>query len=280
MIIWLASYPKSGNTWLRSIVSALIHTDNGIFNFNLLKKIQQYPSRKFFQDFTINFDNVNDISRYWILTQNKINLDNEVKFFKTHNLNCKINNNSFTDKFNTLATIYIVRDPRSLVLSISNHYSKTIEEAEKFLTESKIISGSQKKEDAENQIATLIGTWKENYNFWTKKNSNLLLIKYEDLLNNIDNEIEKIASFLANYIKIELNESKKKNIIETTKFENLKKMENAGLFTENAFDKNNNKKVMFFHKGPENDWKKALDKDLQNKIESNFINEMKELKYI
>ena len=206
MIIWLASYPKSGNTWLRSIVSALIHTDNGIFNFNLLKKIQQYPSRKFFRDFTINFDNVNDVSRYWILTQDKINLDNEVKFFKTHNLNCKINNNSFTDKFNTLATIYIVRDPRSLVLSISNHYSKTIEEAEKFLTESKIISGSQKKEDAENQIATLIGTWKENYNFWTKKNSNLLLIKYEDLLNNIDNEIEKIASFLANYIKIELNE--------------------------------------------------------------------------
>ena len=57
--------------------------------------------------------------------------------------------------------------------------------------------------------------------FWKKKNSNLLLIKYEELLNNIDNEIEKIASFLANYIKIELNEFKKKNIIETTKFENF-----------------------------------------------------------
>ena len=82
------------------------------------------------------------------------------------------------------------------------------------------------------------------------------------------------------YHFLELNEFKKKNIIETTKFENLKKMENAGLFTENAFDKNNNKKVMFFHKGPENDWKNALDKDLQNKIENNFINEMKELKYI
>ena len=179
-----------------------------------------------------------------------------------------------------MATIYIVRDPRSLVLSISNHYSKTIEESEKFLTESKIISGSKNKKDAENQIATLIGTWKENYNFWTKKNSNLLLIKYEDLLNNIDNEIEKISEFLNKYVKFELNEFKKKNIIETTKFESLKKMENEGLFTENAFDKNNNKKIMFFHKGPQNDWKDALDKNLQNKIESNFINEMKELKYI
>jgi hypothetical protein len=280
MIVWLASYPKSGNTWLRAIVSALIHTENGIFDFSLLKKVQQYPSRKFFKDFTTNFDNINDVSKYWILTQNKINLNKEIKFFKTHNLNCKINNNSFTNKFNTLATIYIVRDPRSLVLSISNHYSKTIEESEKFLNEPKIISGSQKKKDLENHIATLIGTWKENYNFWTKKNSNLLLIKYEDLLNNIDNEIEKIAGFLNKYVRFKLDEFKKKNIIETTKFENLRKMESAGLFAENAFDKNNNKKVMFFHKGPENNWRDLLDKDLQKKIESNFLSEMKELKYI
>ena len=38
MIIWLASYPKSGNTWLRSIVSALIYTKDGLFNFNVLIK--------------------------------------------------------------------------------------------------------------------------------------------------------------------------------------------------------------------------------------------------
>ena len=169
MIIWLASYPKSGNTWLRAIISSLVYTGDGVFNFKLLKRIEQYPSRKFFEKFKINFNNINDVSKYWSETQNKISLNNEVKFFKTHNLNCKINNNSFTDKFNTLATIYIVRDPRNLVLSISNHYSKTLEDSEKFLNEPKIISGSQGKEGAENHIATLIGTWKEHYNFWTKK---------------------------------------------------------------------------------------------------------------
>ena len=40
MIIWLASYPKSGNTWVRSIISSLVYTKEGIFNFDLLRKIQ------------------------------------------------------------------------------------------------------------------------------------------------------------------------------------------------------------------------------------------------
>ena len=39
MIIWVASYPKSGNTWVRSIISSLIYTKDGIFDFPSIKKI-------------------------------------------------------------------------------------------------------------------------------------------------------------------------------------------------------------------------------------------------
>ena len=41
-IIWIASYPKSGNTWLRAIISALLYASKGEFNFNLLKLIEQF----------------------------------------------------------------------------------------------------------------------------------------------------------------------------------------------------------------------------------------------
>ena len=51
MIIWLASYPKSGNTWIRSLLSAYLYSDDGIFNFDLLKKIQQFPSKTHFDFF-------------------------------------------------------------------------------------------------------------------------------------------------------------------------------------------------------------------------------------
>ena len=59
MIIWLASYPKSGNTWLRSIIASLLYTNDGVFNFNLIKRIRQFPSRKTFKDFTENFNDIN-----------------------------------------------------------------------------------------------------------------------------------------------------------------------------------------------------------------------------
>ena len=48
MIIWLASYPKSGNTWVRSFLSAYYFSEKGIFNSDLLNNIKQYPSSDFF----------------------------------------------------------------------------------------------------------------------------------------------------------------------------------------------------------------------------------------
>ena len=51
MIIWLASYPKSGNTWVRSIIASLIYSSDGRFNFKLLNKIDQFPEKKYFKDF-------------------------------------------------------------------------------------------------------------------------------------------------------------------------------------------------------------------------------------
>ena len=45
MIIWCASYPKSGNTWVRAIISSLLYSENGIFNFNMLRKVSIFPKR-------------------------------------------------------------------------------------------------------------------------------------------------------------------------------------------------------------------------------------------
>ncbi len=279
MIIWIASYPKSGNTWLRSIIGSLLYSNDGIFNFQLIKNIKQFPSRSTLKDFTQNFNDINELSKYWILAQEKINLANEIKFFKTHNLNCAINNNPFTNKLNTLGTIYVVRDPRNLINSISNHYNKNNdEEAKNFLISQKILS-QQARDLKDNDIATLLGSWSDHYNFWTKKNSNLLLIKYEDLISNTESVMERIVIFLRKFMTVEVSPEKIKNIIRTTSFNNLKNLEEKGLFGENVYDTSKNK-IRFFNKGPSNDWTKVLDKKIQDDIEKVFGKEMKELGYI
>ena len=42
MIIWCASYPKSGNTWVRAIITSLLYSQDGIFNFNMLKNVDLF----------------------------------------------------------------------------------------------------------------------------------------------------------------------------------------------------------------------------------------------
>ena len=280
MIIWLASYPKSGNTWLRSLISGLMYSDDGVFNFNYIKKIKQFPSKEFFQDFTKDLYNIHEVKKYWILAQEKINLDNEVKFLKTHNLNCNIDNYSFSDKNNTLATIYIVRDPRNLVDSISNHFGKSIEESKNFILSPKVISTHKQTYSAGGEVITYIGSWQEHFNFWTKNTENLLLIKYEDLISDPHRELNKIINFLKKFCEVEANENKKQNLINSTSFESLKKMEQQGHFTESVFSKNSSKKIDFFNKGPNNIWKDNLQKDIQEEIELKLKKEMLELGYL
>ena len=277
MIIWIASYPKSGNTWLRSIITSLLYTTDGIFDFKLIKKINQFPTRNQFQEFTKNFNDINEISKFWLLDQDKINITEEIKFFKTHNLNCAVNNNSFTNRSHTLGTIYVVRDPRNLVNSIKNHYNKgNDEEAKNFLISKKILSRVPKDNEAD--IATLLGSWSDHYNFWTKRNSNLLLIKYEDLILDTKKELERIIIYLKKFMTVEINPEKIKNILSTTSFDHLKNLENKGLFNENVYDSKKNK-IRFFNKGPSNDWTKVLDKKIQDDIEKIFCKEMKDLGY-
>ena len=280
MIIWVASYPKSGNTWVRSIISSLIYTKDGIFDFSSIKKIDQYPQRRFLEYFTQDYNNIHEIKKHWITSQERINLDTKIKFFKTHHLNCKVDNYPFTNKECTRATIYIVRDPRNLIDSISNHFSKSIEESKKFLLTSKILSPGKEIELRGGNVITYLGSWKEHYKFWTKDNENLLIIRYEDLVKNIHHEIDKIVKFLRNFINFEISDTKKENIIKSTSFEALKKIEENGKFTENVFVSGSNEKVKFFNKGPNNNWQNTLPKNTKIELENELRNELTELGYL
>ena len=81
MIVWLASYPKSGNTLVRSILTSLIYSKDGNFNFNLLQKIDQYPLKKHFKGLTDKFGDLFELSKFWTISQDKLNLDKKIKFF-------------------------------------------------------------------------------------------------------------------------------------------------------------------------------------------------------
>ena len=279
MIIWLASYPKSGNTLLRSILASLIYSEDGNFNFNLLKKINQYPQNHHFKDLTNKFNNIDELSKFWTISQDKLNLDKKIKFLKTHHLRCGIGNYTFTNSKNTIGTIYIVRDPRDVIISFAKHHSLSIEEAKDIMFDPTAYVSPDREKNSDLAIRTLLGSWSDHYNAWTKNNKNLLFIKYENLIKNKKTELSRIIKFVNNYIKIPISEAKINNCINSTTFESMKKYEEKGLFKENSIDKNG-KKIKFFNSGKEGNWKNILSEELVLSIEKKFSNEMKELGYI
>ena len=281
MIFWIASYPKSGNTWLRALISSYFFSKDGNFSKDLIKNIDQFPEKVHFQGFNYDKKKITGTTKLWIKAQEKINKENKIRFFKTHNIFGEIDKQPFTDKKNSIACIYIVRDPRNVITSLKNHYELSYDEALNFLTnERRYIYDQHKVEDYSD--FQFIGSWKTNFQSWKYQNEiPIKFLKYEDLLNNTYTTSLEIIEFINMILKkdLKVDNKKLKNAVNSTSFEKLKKEELEKGFSEAILSKQKKKKIPFFYLGPENDWRKILDQDIQKKIFENFKDNLKELSY-
>ena len=269
MIIWLASYPKSGNTWVRAFLSNYIYGNKKDFNFKLLNNITKFPDIKVLKELNIDYENTNELIKNWITMQDYINLNNKLNFLKTHNAFCTIDGNPFTNSSNTLAAIYIVRDPRDVLVSFSSHfdldYKKTLEimKSDHFWeTEDKF----------SNFKSSLFGSWKTNYKSWvSNKTLDTFVVRYEDLIESPLESFSKIISFIKSKYDISFDEELLNLSIKESSFENLSELEKKDGFDEGS-------KNLFFRKGISKQWKN-LDKNLISDLEENFGDLMTELNY-
>jgi len=279
MFIWLASYPKSGNTLVRSLLSSYFFSKDGIFNFELIKNIKQFPHGGLFLKNGVDTNNEKEVIRNYLKIQESINIKNSTQFLKTHSYLFNIENNPFTKLDYSLGVIYIVRDPRNVVLSYSNHNSLSHERS----TEDLII-GRELKNKSKDGIKVYPCSWGGNFNSWKsfKSVNKYLLIHYENLIKEKDKIFYEILKFIHNIKNVEfvLDKKKFKNVLDSTNFGRVQKLESQTGFRESMIDKKTGKKIKFFNLGEKTNWKSALEPYLQNKIEKAFEKEMKELGYI
>ena len=279
MIIWLASYPKSGNTLLRSILSSYFYTKKGEFSFNNLNYISQFQLTSQFMSAGINIDNDEEVFKNFINVQNFLNQEKgKVKFLKTHSALCKMHGFNFTDLNNTLGVIYIVRDPRNVVNSLAHHNDLSIDEsADTMIDNSKFLVKSVKN------CRVFLGSWNFNYISWKNLqiNNKYLLIKYEDLINKKKTTMIKILKFLDQLgMKSQIDIVKLNKAIKSTDFKKIKNLEQNQTFYEGVLDPKTGKRKIFFNLGPSNDWRRLLNDKIQIKLEKAFEKEMVELEYL
>ena len=149
-----------------------------------LKKITLFPQMKYFNDIGVTPNNLLEFAKNLVLAQDKINLSNDIVFFKTHNAMCSVENYPFTNKDNTLGAIYIIRDPRDVLVSYARHDDTSLDFSLKALINTKNLGTLI--DDKNKKLLSIIGSWSENYNSW--KNFNLTKKKFtnefELLINN------------------------------------------------------------------------------------------------
>ena len=279
MIIWIASYPKSGNTYLRSFLASYYYSNNGKFDFDQLLKIHQFPNIKFSK---IKPTSKEEASRHWIFNQNNFFDKNRLNFVKTHNCLLPFKGNEFTSKNQTLGAIYIVRDPRNVITSITHHYSINYDKALDYMLDDDC-SLLEKSFDQDYSNFTYLNSWSNHYRSWkNNKNFQILFIKYEDIKKNKKYIFKKIILFVEKITKknSKLNEKNFLNSIKSTNFSNLKNKELNEGFEESVYSSKIGKKINFFNLGFSNRWQKLLPVDIKNKVNEKFKKNLEELNYL
>jgi len=197
-IIWIASYPKSGNTFVRLFLSHYMFSNNLNLEFNNLQKIPKFESQQTFQNiFKEKLINNNFIYyRHSLEAQERLikTLPQENLFFKTHHFFGSLNGFDFTNQNNTLAYIYLVRDPREVAVSYAHHSNISIDEQlDMFLADNEI-----NRKGFETKV-----NWMLSYKSWkTFQSVPNLFIKYEDLIKNPINNFSSIVYFLSSYMNL------------------------------------------------------------------------------
>ena len=283
-IFWLSSYPKSGNTLLRSILISLFFTNDGIFNLKMLSNIEQFEkvglidrNKNIFKNDLEKINKKRIFYKYILELQKKniLNFNEDFKFFKSHSGNFSIAGNAFTKEENIRGYIYLIRDPRDVCISWSKHMGISIDESINFMTND--FASLQWNDFTEQQNfvkdeilpGQLLSSWDKHIISWVdvKWTVPKLIIKYEDLVYKKELVLNHIISFfISNYgFKFDNLDIKKLNIIKSTSFNKLKKEEKIFGFKEKSNKHNNG----FFSVGEKNQWKKVLSKEQIDLINNN-----------
>ncbi len=287
-IFWISSYPKSGNTLVRAIITSLFFSRDGKFKFELLKHTTQFETRnrlnlikKINEEDFLHLDQLKVLSKYWLTLQKKENMkiSQGFGFVKSHSSYVAILNNWFTNSNNTAGYIYIVRDPRDVAISWAKHSNLNYDESINFmLSFNSCIEWAKANSELPDHIKprTFLSSWDEHVESWT--NNDLLvpklILKYEDLVYKKKETLDEIVCFFEKNFKVKFNLTKTKitNIIKTTNFETLKSQEGKFGFEEAESG-------AFFRQGKKNQWKNILNVQQINKLEDKFRDFMNKFGY-
>jgi hypothetical protein len=253
-LIWLASYPKSGNTWFRAFLTAL--TSGKEVDINQLETGGIYSSRSWIEnelDVESDYLTKDEIERFQLLAFKAYgdSLDKPT-FMKIHDAYTYFESTGQPKIYseNTRMAVYLLRNPLDVTLSLANHSNISIEVCvEKYMTNPKA-AFMLKKNRGGNQFYQPLGLWTNHVKSWKDVRAfPVHVVRYEDMkFNGLDTFFGAVQAMGLPYTREQVQIA-----MEKVAFDKLKKKEE-----ENGFRERHNPAGVFFHKGEVGRWKKEL----------------------
>lgn len=261
-IVWLASYPKSGNTWFRIFLTNFLRDGDNPANINELHRTPIASSRSMFDEYSglpssdltpDEIDHLRPALYRQIARETK-----ETIYHKVHDAYRILpDGNPLFPAEITKAVIYFIRNPLDVAISFAHHSATTIDRMIRAMNNPDY-AFCKREDRLHNQLEQKLFAWSGHVESWTRQQTMpVLIIRYEDMLKNTFENFKKAI----NFVGLKADDEKIKQAVYFSRLEELQKQEQ-----EKGFREKSPKANSFFRKGYAGDWKTGLTKEQVNQL--------------
>ncbi|MGH8190507.1 MAG: sulfotransferase domain-containing protein [Rhodanobacteraceae bacterium] len=274
-IVWLASYPKSGNTWLRAFLANLVANRADPLRPN---EIRDYTDSEARAD---RFSELAGRPNTELTASEIAALRSDVqaliaqraqgtRLVMTHNFCGSFDEHPVINWQVTAGAIYVVRNPLDVAVSMTHHFGLTVDAAIERLGDDRVASIND-----ELFVSHFIGSWSTHVGSWAdaaeRASGKVIVLRYEDLLEKPAKHFAKAAKLIG----LGQDKARIERAVKHTSFQTLSSLEQKHGFVE-AVDE----KTRFFFKGRANQWREALSREQVQRIVHDHREQMQRFKYV
>ena len=276
-IVWIASYPKSGNTWARALLHNLVRLRNGEGGEQDINEMARFSTwdldKKRYAGF-LGFEPDNATHRSEIAAtrhavhQQIADAAGALVFIKTHNSLVMDRGHSTVNFAATAGAVYIVRNPLDVAISYAHHAGSGIDRAIELMA-----LPDAETDGNSNAVYEVIGSWSQHVWSWTRNAHRALhVMRYEDMLADPKKEFAALAQHLL------LNPTRRHltKAIERSSFARLQAQENEKGFRERPPNASRN----FFREGRAGQWREVLTPQQIDRIVRDHGEQMQRFGYL
>lgn len=271
-IVWLASYPKSGNTWLRIFLANYLLDRKEPMPINQVHRIGMGDAiANAYRMVAQGPVNVSDLRTSLALRPKVLKgiVANgaQINFVKTHNARTRAFGVELIPTHLTRSAIYIVRNPLDMVLSYSKHYGQPLDAAAAAIGRSDMTIAPDS-----GTVAQYLGSWSEHVLSWVRcRDFPVLALRYEDMVSDPEAAFAKALG----HIGVPVEPERLARAIRFSSFEELRRQEEKGGFIERSAHSER-----FFDSGRAGRWRAELPPEAAERIRRDHARVMREFDYL